>query len=62
MEKELVYALLYETYMQLLKEKNEKEEIPEEFNMIPLDEKIKVLNKAISSNKKIEYKKNEEND
>ena len=62
MEKELFYALLYETYMQLLKEKNEKEKIPEEFNMIPLDEKIKVLNKAISSNKKIEYKKNEEND
>ena len=61
MEKELVYALLYETYMQNLKDKNEKQELPKEFNMIPLDEKIKVLNKAISSDKKIEFNKNNNN-
>lgn len=61
MEKELVYALLYETYMQNLKDKNEKQELPKEFNMIPIDEKIKVLNKAISSDKKIEFNKNNNN-
>lgn len=57
MKKEIVYALLYETYMNMLREKNEKEEVPEEFISIPMDEKIKVLNKAISKNEKIEYKK-----
>ena len=55
MEKELVYALLIETYLKIMEEKNESKELPEEFKFIPIDEKIKVLNKAISSKKRIEY-------
>ena len=56
MKKELVYSLLYETYLKVMEEKNESKDLPEEFKKIPLDEKIKVLNKAISTKRRIEYK------